>query len=311
MQRRHFLQSAVAISTLGCSWDLQPAAAQDTASQAPAASQPWLRKTLKVGMIGVPGSLSDKFAAAKAAGFAGVEMNAPAVDVAAANQAAQETGLIIDGTVGNYHWEIRHTDPDPQVRAQALELLKQGIEKTAAMGADTMLLVPGHGKDGTDAEVYERAKAAIEAAIPVAKKHGVQILIENVWNDFCYDHEGGSDQTADRLAAFIDEFDPQWVGVQFDIGNHWKYGDPAAWIRTLGPRIRKLDIKGFSRAENKFTNIGAGDIDWPAVEEALREINFSGWLAAEVGGGDSRRLQEISANMERVLHCDKAVASAD
>ncbi len=74
--------------------------------------------------------------------------------------------------------------PDPEVRATALKKLKAGIAETAAVGADTMLLVPAHGKDGSDAEVYERAMAAINDALPDAEKHGVSILIENVWNDF-------------------------------------------------------------------------------------------------------------------------------
>ena len=135
------------------------------------------------------------------------------------------------------------------------------------------------------------------------------ILIENVWNDFTYDHEGGNDQTADRLAAFIDVFDSPLVGVQFDIGNHWKYGDPAAWIRTLGKRIQKLDIKGFSREKDGFTKITEGDIDWPAVEQALHDIKYTGWLAAEVGGGDIDRLKEVNEHLEEALHCSKSLAS--
>lgn len=304
MKRRAFLQSAAAMSSIG----LLPA--QNVFADKQTSAKPWLRKTLKLGMINVPGSLTDKFAAAKEAGFEGVEPGAPGINVPAARKAAEETGLIIDGTVGGYHWAIRHTDPDESVRAKAMQNLKKGIQVTSALGADTMLLVPGHGKDGTDEEVYARAKAAIDEAIPIAEKHGVAILIENVWNDFCYDHEGGSDQTAERLANFIDEFDPKWVGVQYDIGNHWKYGDPALWIRTLGPRIKKLDIKGYSRQKSDWTKITEGDIDWPAVEQALRDIQFSGWLAAEVGGGNLDRLKEVSANLDRALHCDKAVVSA-
>ncbi len=260
-------------------------------------------------MIGVKGSLTDKFKAAKEAGFEGVELNAPGINVDAAKEAAAASGLIIDGTVGSYHWGVRHTDPKPDVRADALKRLKEGIVQTAAVGAESMLLVPGHGKDGSDEEVHERAVAAITEALPVAEKHNVAILIENVWNDFCYDHEGGNDQTADRLAAFIDVFNSRFVGVQFDIGNHWKYGDPAGWIRTLGSRIQKLDIKGFSRAEGKFTKITEGDIDWPSVEKALRDIKFSGWLAAEVGGGNLDRLKEVNQHLEEALHCSKSLAS--
>jgi L-ribulose-5-phosphate 3-epimerase len=273
-------------------------------------NQPWLRKTLKVGMIRSKGSLTDKFNMAKEAGFEGVELNVPGIDIEAAKKAAKETGIIIDGTVGGYHWGQRHTDPDPKVREVALEKLKQGLIQTAAVGGKTMLLVPGHGKDGSDAEVMERAQEAIRAALPVAKEQGVSILIENVWNDFCYDHEGGNDQSADRLAAFIDSFDSPLVGVQYDIGNHWKYGDPAEWVRTLNKRIKKLDTKGFSREQGKFTKITEGDINWPSVEKALRDVGFTGWLAAEVSGGDLERLKEVSAHMDESLNCNKSIAGA-
>ena len=65
--------------------------------------------------------------------------------------------------------------------------------------------------------------------------------------------------------------------------------------------MSKLEAKGFSRAQNKFTKIGAGDLDWKSVSHALMEINFFGWCAAEVGGGDQARLSEISTNMDRVF----------
>lgn len=306
--RRRFCQlglTAASVASLGLATNslLAETPVADTA-------KPWLRKTLKIGMIKLKdGSLEERFQLAKDAGFEGVELNAPSIDIDEANAASKATGLIIDGTVGKYHWQTRHTDPDPAIRREALALLKKGIENTAAVGADTMLLVPGHGKDGTDEEVYERAVAAINEALPLAEKNSVSILIENVWNDFCYDHEGGSDQTADRLAKFIDEFDSPRVGVQYDIGNHWKYGDPAAWIRTLDKRIQKLDIKGFSRATGNFTKITEGDIDWPSVEKALRDIGFTGWLAAEVGGGGLERLKEVSDHLEESLHCSKSLSS--
>ncbi|MGI9472179.1 MAG: sugar phosphate isomerase/epimerase family protein [Rubripirellula sp.] len=309
IRRRRFLSLGAAGAFGGglATLSLSNAWADEKASDE---SQPWLRKTLKLGMIRSKGSLLDKFKLAKEAGFEGVEPNVPGVNIEEANAAAKESGLIIDGTVGGYHWGERHSDPDAKVREVALKKLKQGIRETAAMGADTMLLVPGHGKDGSDAEVHERAAAAIHDALPLAKKLGVSILIENVWNDFLYDHEGGDEQSADRLAKFIDAFESPLVGVQYDIGNHWKYGDPAEWIRTLGSRIKKLDIKGFSRKDGKFTKITEGDIDWPSVKQALRDVGFTGWLAAEVGGGDLARLKEVSAHMDEALGCNESLSNA-
>ena len=118
---------------------------------------------------------------------------------------------------------------------------------------------------------------------------------------FLYDHDGGSDQTAEKYVKYVDQLNSPWIGMQFDIGNHWKYGNPGDWIRDLGRRIVKLDVKGFSRKSNSFTNIGAGDLPWSDVRQALRDINYTGWVAAEVNGGNFQRLNEISANMDRVF----------
>lgn len=309
--RRQFLSRTGAAALAAAAPLASPFARRGEASDAGAENgepQPWLLKTLKIGMIRVPGPLVGRFHAAKQAGFQGVELDAPGFDIEEAKRASAESGLIIDGTVNATHWNVRHSDPDPDVRAQALKSLRDGLEATAAVGADTMLLVPAHGKDGSFEEVYERSLANIRQALPDAERLGVKILIENVWNHFLYDHEGGPDQSAEPLAGYVDAFDSPWVGVQFDIGNHWKYGDPAAWIRTLDHRVKKLDIKGFSRARGEFTKITEGDIDWASVRQALRDIGFTGWVAAEVSGGGPERLAEISRNMETALHCSKSVS---
>lgn len=260
-----------------------------------------LYKTLKIGMVRVEGSLADKFKAAKAAGFAGIEMNAPNFDVDEVRTAIAESGLPVDGSVCSSHWQVRHTDPDPAVRAKALETFKEAIRKTHAVGGNTVLLVVGHGKDGPEDVVWKRSIENVSKAIPLAAELGVAIAIENVWNHFLYDHEGGSNQTADKFVKFVDELNSPWVGMQFDIGNHWKYGSMGDWIRQLGKRIIKLDVKGFSRAKNTFTKIGEGDLDFADVRKALIEINFYGWCAAEVGGGGPERLKEVSDNMDRVF----------
>lgn len=290
--RRAFLRSSAALSAAA----LLPASLQ---------ARPSLKgrilKTLKIGMIRVNGSLTDKFAAAKAAGFDGVELNAPGIDIKETLAAIEATGLPVDGNVNGTHWGVRHSDPDPKVRANALESLKEGLRQTKAVGGHTLLLVVGHGKDGSEDEVWERSVENISKAVPLAAELGVVIAIENVWNHFCYDHGGDANQTAYKLMRYVDAFASPWVGMQYDLGNHWKYGPTGDWVRTLGKRIVKLDIKGFSRKANKFTKIGEGDVDWEDVSQALLDIRFQGWCAAEVGGGDLARLKEVSANMDKVF----------
>ncbi len=255
-------------------------------------------KTLKIGMIKEGANLSEKFVIAGKAGFEGVERSAPGYNEEEARRAVGETGVVVDGTVCADHWGVRHSDPHPAVREKALATLRKALQDTHAVGGHTVLLVVGHGKDGSEEEVWKRSVENIKQAIPLASRLGVAIAVENVWNEFCYDHAGGSGQSAEKFAAYIDEFDSPWVGLQFDIGNHWKYGSMGDWIRFLGKRIIKLDVKGFSRKEDKFTDIGEGDLDFADVTNALLEINYHGWCAAEVGGGDLDRLKKISGQMD-------------
>ena len=240
----------------------------------------------------------EKFAAVRDAGFDGIEMDAPGMNVEETRKAIAETGLPVDGTVNSSHWQIRHTDADPAVRAKALESLTTAIRDTHAVGGHSVLLVVGHGKDGSEDEIWKRSIENIALAVPVAARYGIQIVIENVWNHFLYNHEGDHTQTAEKYVRYVDELNSPWVGMQFDIGNHWKYGSMGDWIRTLGRRVMKLDIKGFSRKDSKFTRISEGDIDYADVRKALREIQFYGWVAAEVGGGDAAELKRISGELD-------------
>ena len=306
VNRRGFLQStSVAISAgvaLGRAGSLS--AEPITTSLASAAEDGLkgrLWKTLKFGMVKVPGSISEKFKAVKAAGFDGIEMNAPGMNVEETNKAIAESGLPVDGTVNSSHWNVRHTDPDAGVRAKALESLTSAIRNTRAVGEHSVLLVVGHGKDGKEEELWERSIDNISLAVPVAAQMGVQIVIENVWNQFLYDHAGDHRQNAAKYVKYVDELNSPWVGMQFDIGNHWKYGSMGDWIRQLGKRVFKLDIKGYNRAEDKWARISEGDIDYADVRKALKEINFFGWCAAEVGGGDAAELKRISDEMDMVF----------
>lgn len=298
ISRRKFVQaSSAACLVPALSASLSPAIARATsAAESPATVQeePRIWKSLKIGMVKVEGSLTDKFNAAKAAGFQGIELDSPGFEVTDAKKAIEETGFPVEGTVCSTHWQIRHTSPDADQRSQALNDLQKAIRDTDAVGGNTVLLVVGHGNDGPEDEIWPRAIENISKALPLAARLGITIAIENVWNHFLYDHQGDANQSADKFARFCDDLNSPWVGMQFDIGNHWKYGDCGDWIRTLGNRIVKLDIKGYSRANNDWAKLGEDDIDWADVRSALDEINFSGWVAAEVSGGGPDRLREIS-----------------
>ncbi len=110
--------------------------------------------------------------------------------------------------------------------------MKQALRQTHEIGGHTVLLVVGRGGDGPEGEIWRRSIDNIAQAVPLAAELGVWIAIENVWNQFLYEHDGPADQSPDKFVKYVDELNSPWVGMQFDIGNHWKYGDMAEWIRA-------------------------------------------------------------------------------
>jgi hexulose-6-phosphate isomerase len=284
-----------------------PPATPRAEPQSPTGERPLrgrILKAVKWGMIGEPIGIAEKLRLLQELGFDGVELDSPTqLDLVEARRASEELGFPIHGVVDSTHWQVRHSDPDPAVRARALADLETALRDSLRVGGSAVLLVPGRvaDKENENAEqVWERSRAQIQQALPLAAKLGQRILIENVWNGFLYDPDGGAKQSAELLVRYLDSFASPWVGSYFDIGNHQRYGQPAEWIRTLGPRIVKLDCKDWGK-EAGFCKIGDGDVDWAAVRAALSEIGFTGWCTAEVQGGDRARLQEIAERMDRVL----------
>lgn len=288
--RRSFTMSVCVIGVAGLQRRL-------VANDAAANIGQHIYKSLKWNMIQTEGSVLDKFKLVKELGYDGIELNSPDdVDKGEALAASQQVGLPIEGLVNATHWRVRHSDPDPSVRAEALKNMQVALHDAKQVGADSVLLVPGKVTDPeveNHDQVWERSIADIRRLLPLAEKLGVRILIENVGNGFCVEPK--------LFADYIDEINSPWVGIHFDIGNHVMYSQPAEWIRALGTRIRKLDVKDRVNGSRDLAPIGDGAVDWAAVRKALEQVAYRGWAAAEVRGGDRERLAEVLARMDQVL----------
>ncbi|HEY1379331.1 MAG TPA: sugar phosphate isomerase/epimerase family protein, partial [Gemmataceae bacterium] len=243
------------------------------------------------------GSIRDKFELVKSLGFQGVEMNSPSnINKEEAVKARDDTGIVIHGVIDSKHWQIRLSDPKPEVREEGLKYLKGALEDAKFYGADTALLVPGkvaNPKTENFDQVWARSQAEVRKALPLAEKLGVKIAIEVVWNDFI--------TTPDQFVRYIDSFQSPYLGGYFDCSNMVKYGvKPGDWIRKLGKRMVKFDFKGYSKSRG-WVPIGEGDEDWPDVLAALGEIGYDGWATAEVSGGGEKELRDVAERMNRIL----------
>ncbi len=247
-------------------------------------------------------SLADRLRLAGEAGFDGVDLDqAGQCTPQQARDAVRLSGVFVHNAINHAHWQQRLTSANDEERARGRANIEHCIRVAHAAGGCGVLIVVGRGDDGPAEVIEDRCRAEIKKLIPLAASLGQPILIENVWNRMFYNHDAPPEQTAEPFVKFVDSFNSPWVGMYYDIGNHWKYGQPGDWIRALGRRCVKLDVKGFSRAQNKFTDIGEGDLPWDQVRKALDEIGFAGWATAEVGGGDVKRLSQVCKQMQEAF----------
>ncbi len=297
MERRSFLKSsalAASAVTLGMS---------GMAHSATPPARPMIKKSLKWGMVKGDMSIMDKFKMLKELGYDGVELDSPHdLDHKEILAARDKTGLELPGVVNSVHWKSPLSSADPKARATCVESMKTALNDCKMYGGTTVLLVPAVVNAETSyKDAYERSQAEIQKLIPTAEKTGVKIALENVWNNFLL--------SPMEAARYVDEINHPLVGWYFDVGNIVRYGWPEHWIEVLGKRIMKLDIKEYSRKKQSDEGIWKGfqveimegDCNWPAVNQALAKIGYSGWASAEVGGGDRERLAEVSKRMDRVF----------
>jgi sugar phosphate isomerase/epimerase len=114
-------------------------------------------------------------------------------------------------------------------------------------------------------------------------------------------------ETADGLAALLEELDQPDVIVNFDPANMLLYGkgDPIEALGVLAPWIRQVHVKDANQTAVPGTwgeevAVGAGQVDWPAFFSTLARIGFTGDVVIEREAG-GQRVADIRTAREVVL----------
>jgi L-ribulose-5-phosphate 3-epimerase len=310
VDRRHFLTIGVgSVAALASGTGTLPAAGTDLPHIVSPPPGKRILLACKLSMIpketeGRKLSAGERLRLAGEAGFDGVDFDqAGEYTLEQARDAVRESGVFVHNAINHAHWQQRLTSEKEEDRRQGRANIEHCLRLSHAAGGSGVLIVVGQGTDGPAEVIEERCRQEIKKLIPVAASLGQMILVENVGNKMMYDFDKPPEQTPERFIKFVDSLNSPWVGMYYDLGNHWRYGQPGDWLRAFGRRCVKMDAKGYSRAKGKMVDITSADDDlpWADVRKALEEIGFAGWATAEVKGGDLPRLTEIRRQMQRAF----------
>jgi sugar phosphate isomerase/epimerase len=181
--------------------------------------------------------------------------------------------------IHHYRWGGFKYDPAGPAFGKQLDALKPRVAKLAALNA----------KYKTTAMFHTHS--------------GINLVGAPIWD----------------LYVLLKDFDPQAVGVNYDVGHATVEGGFGGWIdsfRVLGPHLRGVALKDFRWEKDTKGNwsaewkpIGEGMVRFPQFFKLLAQSDFDGPLQLHfeypLGGADSGK-RSITIPQEQVLKSMKA-----
>lgn len=203
-----------------------------------------------------------------AAGYEGAEIGAHKLNLdqpAAFNAMAAQMGLVVSGI--HTHGEI--------YSLPAIQTASGYFEKAAgfanATGASCMLISGRRKEHKREADLEAEVHSLMHVA-HICQAVGLPL--------YYHSHNWELADDLRELRYLFAHTDPQLMSLALDIGWVQRAGlDPVAVINEFYGRIRYLHFK--DSANDRWTELGRGQVDFPAVLRLLEAQGYTGWLAVE------------------------------
>lgn len=105
------------------------------------------------------------------------------------------------------------------------------------------------------------------------------------------------------LNYLVEHLDPS---VWFEVDTYWIAhggGDPAAWLRKIGTsapgRVDAIHVKDMTitkTREHKMCEVGAGNLNWPAILDAAKQVGVK-WYLIERDAGDLDPFESLKISL--------------
>lgn len=222
----------------------------------------------------------DAFVAAGAMGFDGVEIVLREEDrldwlLTAAGgeevgQWVRETGAKACSISFALFREYKGNEADSAVRDHVVQLVQKAIRACKGMGGVGILL------PYFDAENIDMPRQYVDSLIedlkrcaPLAEDLGIKVALETSFS-------------TGLLRTICDGVGSEMVGVYQDTANALIYGHGSVTMLEALPEHTKL----IHLKDTRRSDLGEGEVDFPACRDAIAKIGYEGWLIFETPAGD-------------------------
>lgn len=166
--------------------------------------------------------------------------------------------------------EYKGAQDNPEVRNRVVDLVNKAVRACKGMGGAGVLL-PFFDRENIDIS-QEEADVLVEdlkRCAPLAEDLSIKVALETSFS-------------SGLLKDICDGVGSEMVGVYQDLANALSYGHDSVQILVDLPEHTKLiHLKDTQRSD-----LGEGDVDFPACRDAIAKIGYEGWLTFETPAGD-------------------------
>jgi inosose dehydratase len=106
-----------------------------------------------------------------------------------------------------------------------------------------------------------------------------------------HNHMGSLGERPEEVDQILEATDPRYAKLELDVAHYFQGGgDPVKCIEKYSDRVLFLHIKDVEKLPGasapkktyRFVELGRGQVDLPAIFQALHKVNYRGWAIVEL-----------------------------
>lgn len=176
------------------------------------------------------------------------------------------------------YWHPSWIEPYQPYRQVRIDHTRRALDMAKELGAPCITTEPGGPLEPGQSwdHALEMFCESLKPVADHAQAIGIPLLVEP--------EPGLLIETTEEYLRFASVFNHPGIGLNFDIGHMYCVkDDPAQSVRQLAKHIRHVHLEDIAATRVHHHMVpGQGAIDFPPIIQALRDINYSGWITIEL-----------------------------
>ncbi len=201
------------------------------------------------------------------------------------NTIASKNNILIPSVTCDYFMENPPWKSDINLIKKGIIAIFQGMKNISAK----ILVVPLVDNSSLlDSSNADTVKNLFINLIPEMIQNNIQIAFE-------------CDLNPEELLHFISEFDKNYFGINYDIGNSASLGfDPNKEFEAYGSRITNVHVKD-RKINGPTIPLGEGDADFLRIFGLLNEVNYQGNLILQTARSKEGKDAEVLVKYKKLV----------